>query len=377
MNDRLDDPHPDDTTAEARPRAVARSARLVDVFTGAGASKESGIGDLPGARDGPPAEYDHRRNRPTPEAVPAGTRPSCGSCVRSTAPGVAAAAEPQRRSPGHRGSLEQRLPKVVVVDAEHRRAAPARRLHARHSSCTATMQPLRLHRRAATAASPGNDTRRPGGPASRLALPRVRRRPAAGGPVWFGEGLPPDAPETRRSSSARAATLMLIVGTSGVGYPAAAVLLIAKEAGADGDRRQSAAGRAGADLRTSSCGGRARQAPAAARRRRSRAPRRVTARACVSRAPSDTRESGARTRTFERTSKSTLVLLKCTPDGTGPEETTPRPPAGWRCYELDRSAEAGPGRQAGSPGLMPAAARRTTSATRRARVSGRLASRTQ
>jgi NAD-dependent deacetylase len=49
--------------------------------------------------------------------------------------------------------------------------------------------------------------------------------------VWFGEGLPPDAFGAAQHLSA-SCDVMLIVGTSGVVYPAAAMPMIAKEAGA-------------------------------------------------------------------------------------------------------------------------------------------------
>ena len=49
--------------------------------------------------------------------------------------------------------------------------------------------------------------------------------------VWFGEGLPPDALGAAQQLSA-GCDVMLIVGTSGVVYPAAAMPMIAQEAGA-------------------------------------------------------------------------------------------------------------------------------------------------
>ena len=49
--------------------------------------------------------------------------------------------------------------------------------------------------------------------------------------MWFGEGLPPDALNAAQKFSA-GCDVMLIVGTSGVVYPAAAMPMIAREAGA-------------------------------------------------------------------------------------------------------------------------------------------------
>jgi NAD-dependent deacetylase len=53
-------------------------------------------------------------------------------------------------------------------------------------------------------------------------------RPAV---VWFGESLPPDALE-RAMRAARESTLVLVVGTSSLVYPAAELPLIARAAGA-------------------------------------------------------------------------------------------------------------------------------------------------
>ena len=128
--------------------------------------------------------------------------------------------------------------------------------------------------------------------------------------VWFGEGLPPDALNAAQQLSA-GCDVMLIVGTSGVVYPAAAMPMIAGEAGADGHRRQSRSATRSRRWPTSSC-----RDPAA----------------------------------------------KCCRGWSRPSAST---------WATD------PGRYSFSPGRRPAAARRTTSAMRRARVSGRFASSTQ
>ena len=49
--------------------------------------------------------------------------------------------------------------------------------------------------------------------------------------MWFGEALPGDAVDRAQALSA-ACDVMLVVGTSGVVYPAAAMPLLAAEAGA-------------------------------------------------------------------------------------------------------------------------------------------------
>ena len=173
MNDRLDDPHPDDTLQSAA-RAVARSARLV-VFTGAGVSKESGIATFREPETGLWAKYDPMELA-TPEAYR--RNPAFVWSWYEHRFGVAAAAEPNA---GHLAiaELEQLLPKVVVVtqniDGLHQRAGSSHviELHG-------TMHSFRCidgrHR-----GFTWDEHRRPGGEAA--ALPRVRRLPAAGGRV--------------------------------------------------------------------------------------------------------------------------------------------------------------------------------------------------
>jgi NAD-dependent deacetylase len=220
VSDRLDDPHPDDTLQSAA-RAVARSARLV-VFTGAGVSKESGIATFREPETGLWAKYDPMQLA-TPEAYR--RNPAFVWSWYEHRFGVAAAAEPNA---GHLAiaELEQLLPKVVVVtqniDGLHQRAGSSQviELHG-------TMHSFRCidghHRGFAWDDIAGQEEKPPRCPeCGDYVRPEV---------VWFGEGLPPDALNAAQQLSA-SCDVMLIVGTSGVVYPAAAVPLIAKEAGA-------------------------------------------------------------------------------------------------------------------------------------------------
>ena len=220
MSDRLHDPHPDDTLQSAA-RAVARSARLV-VFTGAGVSKESGIATFREPETGLWAKYD-----PMELATPEAYRrdPTFVWSWYEHRFGVAAAAEPNA---GHLAiaGLEKLLPKVVVVtqniDGLHQRAGSSHviELHG-------TMHSFRCiedrHRGFTWDDISGQEEKPPRCPECGDYL-----RPEV---VWFGEGLPPEALSAAQQLSA-SCDAMLIVGTSGVVYPAAAVPLIARGAGA-------------------------------------------------------------------------------------------------------------------------------------------------
>ena len=139
--------------------------------------------------------------------------------------GVAAAAEP---NPGHRAiaELEQLLPKVVVItqniDGLHQRAGSSHviELHG-------TMHSFRCIE-AGTAATAWDDFADQEEKPPRCPECGDYLRPEV---VWFGEGLPPDALNAAQQLSA-GCDVMLVVGTSGVVYPAAAMPMIAREAGA-------------------------------------------------------------------------------------------------------------------------------------------------
>jgi NAD-dependent deacetylase len=220
VSDRLSDPRADDALQTAA-RAVARSARLA-VFTGAGVSKESGIPTFRDPETGLWAKYDPMQLA-TPEAYREDP-PFVWSWYEHRF-GVAAAAEP---NPGHYAiaELERLLPKVVVItqniDGLHQRAGSTRviELHG-------TMHSFRCitdkHRGFGWEDFADQEEKPPRCPECGAYL-----RPEV---VWFGEGLPPEALNAAQQLSA-ACDVMLIVGTSGVVYPAAAMPMIAGEAGA-------------------------------------------------------------------------------------------------------------------------------------------------
>ena len=220
MSDRFSDPRADDVLQTAA-RFIARSARLA-VFTGAGVSKESGIPTFREPETGLWERYDPMELA-TPEAYE--RDPAFVWSWYEHRFGVTAAAEP---NPGHRAiaELEELLPHIVVItqniDGLHQRAGSTHviELHG-------TMRSFRCvrgrHRGYRWEDLADQDEKPPRCPeCGDLLRPEV---------VWFGEGLPPDAINAAQQLSA-GCDVMLIVGTSGVVYPAAAMPLIAKEAGA-------------------------------------------------------------------------------------------------------------------------------------------------
>ena len=220
MRDRLDDPRPDEALQTAA-RAVAHSTKLA-VFTGAGVSKESGIATFREPETGLWARYDPMQLA-TPEAYEADPEFVWGWYEHRF--GVVTAAEP---NPGHYAiaELEQLLPHVVVItqniDGLHQRAGSSRVIEL-HGTVNSFRCVEGLHRGYGWddfADQPDKPPRCPecGG----YLRPEV---------VWFGEGLPPDALNAAQQLSTTC-DAMLIVGTSGVVYPAAAMPMIAREAGA-------------------------------------------------------------------------------------------------------------------------------------------------
>jgi NAD-dependent deacetylase len=201
--------------------AVARSSRLA-VFTGAGVSKESGIPTFREPETGLWAQYDPMALA-TPEAYL--RDPAFVWTWYEHRFGIAASAEP---NPGHAAiaELESLLPGVVVItqniDGLHQRAGSTRVIEL-HGTMHSFRCVAGTHRGYGWDDIAGQEQKPP-------------RCPACGDPlrpevVWFGEGLPPDAVSGAAQLSADC-DVMLVVGTSGVVYPAAAIPLIAKEAGA-------------------------------------------------------------------------------------------------------------------------------------------------
>lgn len=212
---------PADDLLSTAARLVARSRRLV-VFTGAGVSKESGIATFREPETGLWAQYDPMELA-TPEAYL--RNPTFVWSWYEHRFGITAEAEP---NPGHYAivELESLLPEVVVVtqniDGLHQRAGSSEvvELHG-------TMRSFKcVHgRHCGYSWDDFGD--------QELKPPRC---PQCGDPlrpevVWFGEMLPPDAID-RAQRVCSSCDAMLVVGTSGVVYPAAAMPMIAKESGA-------------------------------------------------------------------------------------------------------------------------------------------------
>jgi NAD-dependent deacetylase len=206
---------------------IRRAARLISqadfvvCLTGAGVSAESGVATFRDAQTGLWSNFDPRQL-----ASPAGFAEDPGLVWRWYMERLETVGQVQP-NPGHLAlaQLEQLAPRSALftqnVDDLHERAGSqnVRHLHGAiaHFRC--------------------NDCRleHPLQPADRqLAEPPAchhcggRIRPAV---VWFGELLPQDVlVEARRA--AEACHVMLVVGTSGVVYPAAELPLVAQAAGA-------------------------------------------------------------------------------------------------------------------------------------------------
>jgi NAD-dependent deacetylase len=202
-------------------RALAGARRVV-VFTGAGVSAESGIATFREPETGLWAKYD-----PMELATREGfvRDPELVWRWYEHRFGIAGGAEP---NPGHRAiaELERLVPETVVVtqnvDGLHQRAGSGDvvELHG-------TMHSFKCldgrHRGYSLADLQGQEARPPRCPeCDALMRPDV---------VWFGEALPAAALERAQELSGRC-DAMLVVGTSAVVYPAAALPLQAVAAGA-------------------------------------------------------------------------------------------------------------------------------------------------
>ncbi len=201
---------------------IGRSQRLV-VLTGAGMSKESGVPTFRDEDDGLWTKYDPAELA-TPEAFQRDPRlvwewyTYRREIVRQAAP-----------NPGHYAlvELEDLLPQVVVitqnVDDLHQRAGSSDviPLHGAimRSRCTAD---CRGGPTAFSSEAPVKD-----------GLPRCPYCGALARPdvVWFGENLPAEA-LLRAMIVTQEADVMLVVGTSGVVQPVAALPSLAFRAGA-------------------------------------------------------------------------------------------------------------------------------------------------
>jgi NAD-dependent deacetylase len=196
-------------------------ARRVAVYTGAGASKESGIPTFREPETGLWAQYDPMELA-TEEAFL--RQPELVWSWYEHRFGIVATAEPNA---GHRAiaELETLVPHVAVItqniDGLHQRAGSSHvvELHGTMHSFRCMSGRHRGYRREDLA---GQVQKPPRCPDGELIRPEV---------VWFGEGLPAGALEEGEQLAARC-DVMLVVGTSGVVWPAARVPLTAREAGA-------------------------------------------------------------------------------------------------------------------------------------------------
>jgi len=202
-------------------RERVRVARRIAVLTGAGMSAESGVPTFRDARTGLWARFD-----PTQLASEEGFRADPPLVWRWYAGrrDAVAKAEPNE---GHRAlaAADGRFERLSIVtqnvDGLHRRAG-SRDVTEIHGSITRTVCLARC-------GYVEDDPRRvPTG-----APPRCPRcgdwlRP---GVVWFGEMLDPDDLQAAEAA-AHDCELMLVVGTSGLVYPAAGLPLTARRSGA-------------------------------------------------------------------------------------------------------------------------------------------------
>jgi NAD-dependent deacetylase len=210
-----------DPRVQSAARALARSRRLV-VFTGAGVSKESGIATFREPETGVWAQYDPMELATCEAYV---RRPEFVWSWYEHRFGAAASASPNSAHTAI-AELEGILPKVSVVtqniDGLHQRAGSSDIVEL-HGSMFRFKCLSGRHTGFVVDDFAGQDEKPPRCPeCGELLRPDV---------VWFGEALPGDAMDRALALSA-ACDVMLVVGTSGVVYPAAAMPFLAAEAGA-------------------------------------------------------------------------------------------------------------------------------------------------
>lgn len=206
---------------EAAARALARAHKVV-VFTGAGVSRESGIATFRDPEEGIWRRYDAMEMATLEGYL---RDPAFVWAWYEHRFGKVAAAEPNL---GHRAiaELEQLLPDVTVVtqniDGLHQRAGSSDVIEL-HGSMHRFACLNRKHGGFSLEDLSDQEERPPRCPECREVI-----RPDV---VWFGEALPED--ELRRAQQlSGACEAMLVVGTSGVVFPAAALPLQALHAGA-------------------------------------------------------------------------------------------------------------------------------------------------
>jgi NAD-dependent deacetylase len=213
--------------------AALRPAELVVALTGAGVSAESGLPTFREAQTGLWARY-RPEDLATPEAFARDPRLVWEWYAWRRALVAAAAPNPAHHALAR---LEQRLPGFTLVtqnvDGLHHRAAEA----LAGGSEAARAYPLEVHGAIHRDRCSECGARRPGvTDIDTTSVETLPRCDACGGllrpdVVWFGEPL--DASVLGAAfAAAEAADLCLVVGTSSLVYPAAAVPEIASRAGA-------------------------------------------------------------------------------------------------------------------------------------------------
>lgn len=211
--------------------ALVAGARWITVFSGAGMSAESGVATFRDAQTGLWARYDPEALS-TPQAWESDPALVWGwyqwraHLVRVAEPNAGHRALADLSTAGMRsddgqeaGGGEARAVMVVTqnVDDLHERAGTPVVSHLHGSlfapRCSACEHPY-----------PRTEPSIPGPETFRIAVPRCQVCDALVRPgiVWFGEALPADA-WNRAESAFRASDLILVVGTSGLVYPAASL----------------------------------------------------------------------------------------------------------------------------------------------------------
>lgn len=204
---------------------LLRACRSPVVLTGAGVSKESGIATFREAQTGLWATYD------PVQLSTAGAFEKHPALVWGFYQDRRAVARKSTPNPGHRAlaALERHFPGLTVItqniDSLHEQAGSTHVVHLHghlegnrcSANCRGNPTPVTLE---------SNDTN--------IAEPPPC--PYCGAPVrpdivWFGELLPEDALDAAQDAIEQA-DLMLVVGTSGIVYPAAGMPLEARRHGA-------------------------------------------------------------------------------------------------------------------------------------------------
>lgn len=202
-----------------------RSARLVAVLSGAGMSRESGVPTFREAQTGLWAQYNPEALA-TPQAFQ--RDPDLVWSWYMWRYDLVTGVEPNA---GHRAvaELEQLVPEMVVltqnVDGLHHRAGSTDVVELHGNITRFRCYDDCQHNRTLIELNDLNYTRDKA-PACPHCNARVR--PDV---VWFGESLP-SAALTRALEIARQCDVMLVIGTSGIVQPAAALPLEARRAGA-------------------------------------------------------------------------------------------------------------------------------------------------